>query len=282
MTVALSVVATLTLKASDPNFHIYLCLGQSNMEGNAQVEEVDRQNVPERFRMMAAVDFSSPARTKGEWYVAEPPLVREYTGLTPMDYFGRVMVENLPEEVRVGVVAVAIGGCKIEHLSKDYDPATVANEAEWFRNFISSYDNAPYARLVECARLAQRDGVIKGILLHQGESNNGDKEWCAKVKRIYDNLLSDLGLAPGSIPIIAGEVVTSEQGGVCGPMNEIINTLPSTIPSAKVVSAAGLEQRGDGLHFTAASYRTLGRRYAEAMLGAQGIEVRKDDAVAGL
>lgn len=200
MTVALSVVATLTLKASDPNFHIYLCLGQSNMEGNAQVEEVDRQNVPDRFKMMAAVDFSNPARTKGEWYVAEPPLVREYTGLTPMDYFGRAMLENLPEEVRVGVVAVAIGGCKIEHLSKDYDPATVANEAEWFRNFISSYDNAPYARLVECARLAQRDGVIKGILLHQGESNNGDKEWCAKVKRIYDNLLADLGLAPDRYP----------------------------------------------------------------------------------
>ena len=207
---------------------------------------------------------------RDRWYVAQPPLVREYTGLTPMDYFGRSMVENLPDEVRVGVVAVAIGGCKIEHLDKDYDSATVVNEAEWFRNFMSCYDNAPYARLLECARLAQRDGVIKGILLHQGESNNGDRDWCSKVKKIYDDLLSDLGLEPGSIPIIAGEVVSSEQGGVCGPMNEIINTLPSTLPSARVVSSEGLTQRGDGLHFTAESYRTLGQRYAEAMLGALG------------
>lgn len=270
----------LTINASDPNFHIYLCLGQSNMEGNAQVEEEDRQNVPERFKMMAAVDFSTPARSKGEWYVAQPPLVRESTGLTPMDYFGRTMVANLPDEVSVGVVAVAIGGCRIEHLDKDFDPVTVENEAEWFRNYIRSYDNAPYARLLECARRAQRDGVIKGILLHQGESNNGDPEWCYKVKKIYDDLLSDLGLAPGSVPIIAGELVTAEQGGICASMNEIINTLPSAIPSARVVSAEGLAQRGDGLHFTAASYRTLGRRYARVMLGLSDAVYQVGEAVA--
>ena len=132
LTSAASLLTTLSLSAQDPNFHIYLCLGQSNMEGNAQVEPIDRQNVPERFRMMACVDFNEPKRSQGEWYVAMPPLVREYTGLTPVDYFGRTMVENLPEEVRIGVVSVAIGGCKIEHLDKDYDPATLSGEAEWF------------------------------------------------------------------------------------------------------------------------------------------------------
>ena len=33
---------TLSGYAQDANFHIYLCLGQSNMEGNAKVEEQDR------------------------------------------------------------------------------------------------------------------------------------------------------------------------------------------------------------------------------------------------
>ena len=32
----------MTTFAQDANFHIYLCLGQSNMEGNAKVEEQDR------------------------------------------------------------------------------------------------------------------------------------------------------------------------------------------------------------------------------------------------
>ncbi len=263
--------STLSISAADPNFHIYLCLGQSNMEGNASIEPMDRQNVPERFRMMAAVDFNNPKRTKGEWYVAVPPLVREHTGLTPADYFGRTMVDNLPENVTVGVVPVAVGGCKIEHLSKDYDPSTVSSEAEWFQNYMKAYDNKPYDRLVECAKKAQKDGVIKGILLHQGESNNGDPLWPEKVKKVYDDLLADLGMEPNSIPLLAGEVVSSEKGGICGAHNAIIATLPDVIPVAHVVSSANLPQRGDGLHFTAYAYRELGSRYAEEMLKTMGI-----------
>ncbi|MDE5872137.1 MAG: sialate O-acetylesterase [Muribaculaceae bacterium] len=264
--------SVISLNAQDPDFHIYLCLGQSNMEGNAQVEPLDRQNVPERFMVMATTDYSNPERKQGEWYVAVPPLVREYTGLTPMDYFGRTMVDNLPGNVKVGVVPVAIGGCKIEHLDKDYDASTLAGEADWFRNFMKAYDNAPYARLVECAKKAQEQGVIKGILLHQGESNTNDLQWWNKVQKVYDDLLSDLGLAPNSIPLLAGEVVTSEMGGVCGSMNNIISNVPDFFRMARSVSADKLPQKGDGLHFTAHGYRVLGTRYAAEMLRTMGID----------
>jgi hypothetical protein len=47
------------------------------------------------------------------------------------------------------------------------------------------------------AKLAQKDGVIKGILLHQGESNTNDREWPNKVKGVYENLLKDLNLKAG-------------------------------------------------------------------------------------
>lgn len=260
-------------QSPDPDFHIYLCIGQSNMEGNASVEPIDHQNIPDRFKVMATTDFSSPERKTGEWYKADPPLVREYTGLTLMDYFGRTILANLPESVTIGVVPVAIGGCRIEHLSKDYDSAGVEQEADWFRNYMAAYDNEPYKRLISCAREAQKDGVIKGILLHQGESNNGDGEWCGKVKKIYDDIISDLNLNPDSVPLIAGEVVSTEMGGVCGGMNTIIATLPETLPAAHVVSSAGLPQKGDGLHFTAPAYRELGSRYAETMLGIMGIKI---------
>lgn len=257
---------------ADPNFHIYICLGQSNMEGNAAIQPVDRLNVPQRFRMMATVDFKEPARSLGEWYEACPPLVRENTGLTPMDYFGRTMVDNLPEEVSVGVVPVAVGGCRIEHLMKDYDPSTVVKEAEWFKGFMKAYSNQPYRRLIECAKKAQEKGVIKGILLHQGESNNGDPDWCVKVKRLYDDILSDLGLEPGSVPLLAGEMVRKSEGGICGDMNAIVATLPETLHTARVVSSEGLAQKGDGLHFTAHAYRVLGCRYAVEMLSVMGIK----------
>ena len=102
----------------DPDFHIYLCFGQSNMEGNAPIEYQDCEKVDPRFRMMAAVDMKRNNRTKGNWYVAYPPLCRENNGLTPADYFGRTMVEKLPKNIKVGVINVAIGGCSINLFDK--------------------------------------------------------------------------------------------------------------------------------------------------------------------
>ena len=84
----------------DPNFYIFLCFGQSNMEGNAAIEAQDRVSPGNRFQMLSCVDMPSLGRTKGNWYVATPPLCRENTGLTPADYFGRTLVENLPENIR--------------------------------------------------------------------------------------------------------------------------------------------------------------------------------------
>ena len=36
----------------DPNFHIYLCFGQSNMEGNAAIAADDKIGVDERFKVL--------------------------------------------------------------------------------------------------------------------------------------------------------------------------------------------------------------------------------------
>lgn len=256
----------------DPNFHIYLCIGQSNMEGNGAIEPVDRDNVPERFKMMAAVNFSNPSRKMYNWYTATPPLVRQSTGLCPADWFGRTMVDNLPEEVNVGVIVVAVGGCKIEHLDKDFDPADLANEADWFKSFMSTYDNKPYDRLIACAKEAQKKGVIKGILLHQGCSNNCDQQWPNKVKKVYNDILADLDLEAENVPLFVGELVQSDLGGACGAHNAIINRIGKTIPTAHVISSANLPHKGDGLHFTSHSYRVLGCRYATAALKLMGIE----------
>ena len=257
----------------DPNFYIYICIGQSNMEGAARPEDCDYEGVDPRFQVMAAVDYAEnqgnhrgEARKKYNWYTATPPLCRPHTGLTPADYFGRTMVKSLPESVRVGVIHVAIGGCRIEHLFKEYDPQTVGREQGWFQNFMHSYDDLPYMRMMECALRASHQGVIKGILLHQGCSNTGDKEWPAKVDYLYKTILADLNLRAEDVPIVAGEVLDAEHHGACASMNTIINTLPETIPNSAVASAQGLDGMPDHLHFLADGYRKIGVRYAEQML----------------
>ena len=130
-----------------------------------------------------------------------------------------------------------------------------------------SYDDLPYVRVLDCALRASHQGVIKGILLHQGCSNTGDQEWPAKVDYLYHCLLQDLRLNAKDVPLVAGEVL---EGGACESMNEIIQSLPKTIPTASVVSSKGCPGAPDRLHFTAEGYRMIGRRYAEAMLKAMG------------
>ena len=260
--------------AQDPDFHIYLCFGQSNMEGNARIEQQDRENVSDRFKMMAVVDNPEMGREKGHWYTAVPPLCRPNTGLTPADYFGRTLVEKLPENVKVGVVHVAIGGCHIE----TFLPDSIANYVEkrapgWMKGMLAAYDNDPYARLIEMAKIAQKDGVIKGILVHQGESNTGDPRWPRQLKKVYDNILRDLDLQGEVVPLLVGEVVNSDRGGICATHNEVIARVPEVIPQAHVISSSGCTNAFDLLHFDAAGYRELRKRYANKMLQLLGYDV---------
>lgn len=253
----------------DPNFHIYICIGQSNMEGNPRPEAQDLENVSPRFLTMQSVDCGD--NKMGEWRTAVPPLARCHTGLTPADYFGRTMIQNLPEDVKVGVVMVAVAGCSIDMFDKDKCEAYTASAADWMKNIANEYGGNPYNRLIELCKKAQQDGVIKGILLHQGESNTNDENWPANVKKVYDDILSDLGLEAGSIPLLAGEVVSADQKGVCAGHNNVIQKLPETLPQAIVIPAYGCPAGRDRLHFNVKGVRELGRRYAGAMLGTMGL-----------
>ncbi|MFZ0454183.1 MAG: sialate O-acetylesterase [Ignavibacteriaceae bacterium] len=264
--------------SQDKNFYIFLCFGQSNMEGFPGIEEQDKINVDDRFQVMAAVDFPALGREKGHWYTAVPPLCRPGTGLSPADYFGRTLVANLPKNIKVGVINVAVAGCKIELFEKDNYQSYDSAAPSWMKNIIKQYDGNPYQYLIDLAKLAEKDGVIKGILLHQGESNTGDEDWPNKVKVIYDNLIKDLNLDAEKVPLLAGEVVNADEQGACASMNKIIDELPQTIPNSFVISSAGCTARPpDHLHFTAEGYRELGTRYGEKMLSLLGYEVTKPE-----
>lgn len=260
--------------AQDPNFYIFLCFGQSNMEGAARIEPQDLEGVSPRFLLMPAVDDPARNRKMGEWCQALPPLCRPNTGLTPVDYFGRTLTENLPENIRVGVIHVAIGGIRIEGFMPEGMEEFVKTAPGWMTGMLQAYDNNPYKRLVTLAKKAQKDGVIKGILMHQGESNTGDPEWANKVQNVYDHLLGDLQLKPEEVPLLAGEVVQANGEGQCIAMNKQIDELPKTLHTSQVISSTGCSNGPDKLHFDAAGYRELGRRYGEKMLELMGYHVR--------
>ena len=253
--------------SQDPNVYVYLCFGQSNMEGQATPEAQDQTGIDARFQNMSAVSCSPPSRTQGTLYSAVPPLCRCNTGLSPSDYFGRTMVTNLPTNIKVVIVNVSVAGCKIELFDKVNYKTYASTVAAWMTTIINQYGGNPYGKLVEVAKQAQKLGVIKGILLHQGESNTGETDWPTKVKGIYDNLITDLGLTATKVPLLVGELRYQDQGGSCYSHNTVIAKVPATIPNSYVISASGIPgTSADTYHFNAAGYRTLGARYAQQML----------------
>ena len=260
----------------DPNFHIYLCFGQSNMEGNAQWEDVDNE-VDSRFQMLATTNFDNPKRTMGNWYTANCPIVSPMGKLGPTDYFGRTMVAAMPTNVKIGVVAVAMGGSPIEMFDKDkYEQKLKNNPTEWWAQLSKNYYGSnPYGRLIEMAKKAQESGVIKGILLHQGCSNCGNPEWPNMVKKIYNDMLADLNLNAEDVPLFVGETEYENMGGGCSSHNTVVAKIPSVIPTGHVVSAEGIPGNGtDAWHFSAAGYRTLGKRYAFEALKVMGKDIK--------
>jgi hypothetical protein len=238
------------------------------MEGGVPAESVDMEYVDPRFQVLAT-DATNENRTMGNWYPAYPCIVG-LGGLCPIDYFGRSMVAALPADYKVGVVAVAAGGVDI----RAFFPETGSNYIEYKKNpKVAKYDSELYKRLVDMARIAQQSGVIKGILMHQGEANEGQEEWPEWVKFVYDRLISDLGLNAAEVPLLAGEVVGEAEGGLAYKHNAVIAKLPEVIPTAHVVSSAGCP--GD-IHFSALGYRMLGKRYAIKMLELLGYPSHKD------
>ena len=274
--IAILMIVSMTAKATvDENFYIFLCFGQSNMEGNARPEAQDLVSPGPRFLLMPAVDDPQRGRKMGEWCEAVPPLCRPNTGLTPADWFGRTLVASLPENIKIGVIHVAIGGIDIKGFLPDSIPSYIKRAPQWMKGMLAAYDNNPYQRLVTLAKKAQKDGVIKGILMHQGETNTSDPQWARMVKEVYDNLCGDLQLKPEEVNLYAGNIVQADGKGVCIGCKKQIDELPQTLHTSQVISSDGCTNGPDRLHFDAAGYRELGCRYGEAVARFLGYEPKR-------
>ena len=274
--IAMLLMLGMTANATvDENFYIFLCFGQSNMEGNARPEAQDLVSPGPRFLLMPAVDDPQRGRKMGEWCEAVPPLCRPNTGLTPADWFGRTLVASLPENIKIGVIHVAIGGIDIKGFLPDSIPSYIKRAPQWMKGMLAAYDNNPYQRLVTLAKKAQKDGVIKGILMHQGETNTGDPQWARMVKEVYDNLCGDLQLKPEEVNLYAGNIVQADGKGVCIGCKKQIDELPQTLHTSQVISSDNCSNGPDRLHFDAAGYRELGCRYGEAVARFLGYEPRR-------
>lgn len=226
---------------------LYLLIGQSNMAGRGVIEEQDK-----------AVDQRVWVLTReNAWVLAKDPLHFDkpaIVGVGPGLSFGKTMAGG-NRRMSIGLIPAAAGG----------SPITVWLEDQWFEA-TKSY---PYRDAIARAKTAMKNGTLKGIIWHQGESDSNDSvsvaQYQEKLTQLVSKIRADLGTP--SVPFVAGELALFfvQRRPLASRLNADVATLKKRIQYFDVVSAEGLVHKGDTIHFDSPSARELGRRYAAAM-----------------
>jgi len=224
---------------TDSNFHVYLLIGQSNMAGRGVVDAESTQVNP-RILMLDSLNNWVPATDPVHF---DKPNV---AGVGPAIGFANEMLKG-NDKIRIGVIPCAWGGSPISV----WKPDSVYLKAH------------PYDDAIKRATIAKQQGMLKGILWHQGESDNNAARaaiYLEKLQQLITRLRNDLHQP--QLPFVAGEIGHFNKVDI---INAVINRLPVTVNNTAVVSANGLTDKGDQLHFDTPSARELGKRYAVAM-----------------
>lgn len=227
----------------DSNTHVYLLIGQSNMAGRGAVDAESKLIDPQIIML----------DSQNHWVPATDPVhfdKPKAVGVGPAISFAKT-IKGENKTIKIALVPCAWGGSPI----KVWEPGA---------SYLSAH---PYNDAIKRVKIAMQTGVLKGILWHQGESDNDSINAAVYVKKLValvSRLRNDLQLP--NLPFVAGEIGYFNKENF---INKEIDRLPQQVSNTWVVSANGLEHRGDGLHFNTASARELGRRYATAMLQLQ-------------
>jgi Carbohydrate esterase, sialic acid-specific acetylesterase len=228
----------------DPGFELYILAGQSNMAGRGPLTASLKTEGNERVLTLTKDRKWVPARHP--LHFDKPAMVGAGPGLA----FGMAMADASPGK-RIGLIPCAVGGTPIEHwLPGAYDSAT---------------NTHPYDDAAERIQFAMQAGVIKGIIWHQGEANSAPGKASQYLIQLTE-LIKRFRTLTGNpqLPFVAGEL-----GYFFTPapnINQQLAVLPSLVANTAVAGADRLTDKGDQLHFDAASAGELGKRYAVKML----------------
>lgn len=231
----------------DPNFELYILIGQSNMAGRGPLTEALQQEGNDNL-------FS--LNKEKQWVVARHPLHFDkpaLVGVGPGLAFGVAMVKAGVGK-KIGLIPCAVGGSPIEHwLPGAYDSAT---------------NTHPYDDAVERIVAAMKSGIVKGVCWHQGESNSQPGK-AAEYLNQLTALIARIRQLTGNpqLPFVAGELGHFLK--TADTINQQLELLPKLVPFTAVASSEGLIDKGDQLHFDAASANELGKRYALKMQALQ-------------
>jgi hypothetical protein len=230
------------------NFHLFLLVGQSNMAGRGEVTPDDQYPDP-RVLMLSR---------EGRWVPAVDPMHFDKPAVVGVGLgrtFGLEIAKATPG-VTIGLIPCAVGGSPIE----TWEPGA----------FDEATKTHPRDDAMARARLALPAGTLKGILWHQGESDSTPERAGLYAQRLHALIARfRTELTAPTVPFIAGQMGIFPESPWSAEkkiVDRVHQDLPAQVKGTAFVSAGGLTHKGDKVHFDAASYRELGKRYAAAFL----------------
>jgi len=216
------------------------------MAGRGKISEQDTTVSPRVFTL----------NKEDKWVPAVDPIHfdKDIAGVGPGLSFGKAMAEQNPS-VRIGLIPCAAGGSSID----------VWKKGEYF----SQTNSKPYDEAIRRTKIAMKDGVLKGILWHQGESDCKEGlavQYKEKLIKLIKNLHKDLGTP--EVPFVMAELgeFYAANHPLSNEINKALYDVTEEVKNTVCVSAKGLSAKNDSTHFTASSARELGKRYAEVFL----------------
>ena len=232
----------------DPNFHLYLLVGQSNMAGRGRIDSLSTPNNP-RILILTK---------ENEWIIAKDPLhfdKPKVVGVGPGLAFAQEMLvfEN-NRNVKIGLIPCAVGGTNIDM----WQPGKDAYDGQYY----------PYDDAIKQLHTAMKEGVIKGIIWHQGEGDSNEekaKVYIEKLERLITLFRNEIG--DQEVPFVAGELGYYRENYML--INKELEKLSGIVPLTSVATSEGLVHNGDSTHLDSESARKLGRRMAIEMRALQ-------------
>ena len=224
-------------------------MGQSNMSGFGIIQPQDREPVPHVLNI--------PTTGEIAWQPAAHPLhTRNKSDRFGLGLpFAKAYLKDNPG-VTVGLISVAWGGKPIDVLKKG---------------------TPTYADAMKKAEYALTQGVIKGVLWHQGESDtvNAAKAdaYEAKLHQLIADVRADLD--EKKLPFVVGNLAEFYGTGdnhkaparvkLIKQVKDTLRAVPEHIDYTAFVESTGCASPDRHMvHFDRASYIILGNRYAEA------------------
>lgn len=234
-----------SLMQSRENVWVFILAGQSNMAGRGLVEAQDTVS-SERIFSINKEGGLVPAKEPLHFY--EPKMAGLDCGLS----FGKELLNGIPEDVSLLLIPTAVGGSSISQWLGD----STHREVPLLTNFL------------EKVEIGKEEGVIKGILWHQGESDANERDiplYKDRLSRLFGIFREAVGNE--RLTILIGELGSfSKNDENWSKINDQISAYGLSDPFVRIVETDDLDHNGDAVHFDSEGQRLLGKRFAQSYL----------------